>query len=130
MKFVFRNIEDIVLFHNQGALVYGMSIGHEFCTSDLAIAAYSNGNSIRHIVEASCVAVKSFSGLELGDIFTLVSKCKGLGPGDCSVLFYAMLTGATIISAEKIIINTCQTLNIKTVLPELYLQKIKQYEKK
>jgi hypothetical protein len=127
---IFRDIDDISMLYNEGALLEAQTIGHIFYTTDCVLNSYGDDNhQVFKLVGQKMIDVKSFADAEFVLVENIYHKHKDiLSITDCSVIYFAMATKGTLITNEKALITICYEYGITTNTANNYYEEVKLFK--
>lgn len=130
MHYIFRDIDDVSMLLNEGALGIGRDMGHSFSTTDTVLEAHGDEfHPVKGLIKGNIVSLKTFAENEFVKVQNIFSKYKSsLSLADCSVIYCAIATNGILVTSEKILLNASAVFKIKTCTTALYFQEVKLYK--
>lgn len=127
MQYIFRDIDDISMLLNEGALLIGREMGHSYSTTDCVLEAYGdNCHPVHGLIKSNIISLKTFAENEFVKIQNIFLKYRSsLSIADCSVIYCAIATKGVLVTSEKILLSVGEAFNIKTSSSALYFHNVK-----
>jgi len=75
MHYIFRDIDDVSMLLNEGALGIGRDMGHSFSTTDTVLEAHSDEfHPVKRLIKGNIVSLKTFAENEFVKVQNIFSN--------------------------------------------------------
>lgn len=113
MDIVVRDIDNIILLNRFDAFKSISSNGYSFYTTDFVLTAYCLDGELPEIFNSGNVKIRTFTPSETLSVNLFYKKYKSsLSIADCSVIFFASVSGSTLITNQQILAEKAKENNV------------------